>query len=149
MIRCAQCKIEIPNCHPDWGYKLGAKMFFCTYGCMRTKQEDMDRKRSETMKRKAAEKAAKKNKKEDVSIMENAAEYPVGHQDTATQPMSPDASAITPEATSDSVVLVLDKEEATYLTRMVEARLMEIIPDGYGMEWLIDMVDLVKKLRKR
>lgn len=67
MIRCAQCKVDIPAARSsaDWGYKLGNNMFFCSYGCMRTKQADMDRKRSETMKRKVLEKEAREAKRKE------------------------------------------------------------------------------------
>lgn len=64
VIRCCQCKAELPaSARKDWGYKLGNSMYFCTYGCMRAKQEDIKAKQQETYARRAAEKAKKQEEK--------------------------------------------------------------------------------------
>lgn len=60
-LRCCQCGAELPeSARVEWGWVLGNSMKFCTYGCMRTKQASIDRKRAETNARKQAEKEARK-----------------------------------------------------------------------------------------
>lgn len=73
----------------------------------------------------------------------------VEQQPAEALPVPPELPASMKAAIDDTVMLLLDKEEVTYLARMVEVRLLEIIPDGYDLDWLIGMVDLAKKLRKR
>lgn len=61
MIRCAQCKVDLPNVidGQDWDFKLGAHMYFCTKGCMETKQAAIKAKQAETFERKKQEKSVK------------------------------------------------------------------------------------------
>lgn len=69
-IKCAQCKAELPPIHNrQWGYKIGNSMFFCTYGCMRAKQESIEAKKRETWAKKQLEKEAKKKDQEEETKM--------------------------------------------------------------------------------
>ena len=47
-VKCCNCKKVIPGCSTtrDWGWKLGNRMYFCAYTCMRQKKAEMDKKKA-------------------------------------------------------------------------------------------------------
>ncbi len=142
--RCVNCHREIIGWNHEWAYKLGKYMYFCTYSCMREKQAEMDKRRSETQKIKAALKAAKK--KEEQERMETETLSAVEQQPDERVAVEDELHAM---PAPGLVMFRLGAAEADYLSRMLEARLMEIVPDGYGLNWLIDMVNLLQKMRNR
>lgn len=89
VVRCSQCHGEIQGCsrQRDWGYKLGANMYFCTYGCMRAKQASIDAKRAETNARKAAEKEARKQAKKEQKAKEAARMEELKMEAVTAEPM--------------------------------------------------------------
>lgn len=86
-----------------------------------------------------------------------AAPHPSAEADTFTKvegkvTLPPPVKRVNPNAKPKDdgmVTLTFDKAQAEYLAHMVEQKLLDIIPSGLDMDWLEDMMNLWKMLKKR